>query len=215
VIRIVLAEDHELVREGLRTMLEMQDDMTVVADVGDGVEALAAIARHRPDIAVVDIQMPRLDGLAVLDKLAASREAGPPVLVLTTYEEDEYVFRALRAGAAGFLLKDVPRQQLLHAVRVVAEGAELLSPTITRRLVERFMRSPSSLGALQQLTEREVDVLRLVGQGLSNREIAAGLVLGEATVKTHLGNIFAKCGLRDRSQAVVLAYESGLVVPGS
>jgi DNA-binding NarL/FixJ family response regulator len=215
VIRIVLAEDHELVREGLRTMLEMQDDMTVVADVGDGVEALAAIARHRPDIAVVDIQMPRLDGLDVLDKLAASRDAGPPVLVLTTYEEDEYVFRALRAGAAGFLLKDVPRQQLLHAVRVVAEGAELLSPTITRRLVERFMRSPSSLGALQQLTEREVDVLRLVGQGLSNREIAAGLVLGEATVKTHLGNIFAKCGLRDRSQAVVLAYESGLVVPGS
>lgn len=214
-IRIVLADDHELVREGLRTMLELQEDMTVVADVRDGVEALAAIGRHRPDVAVLDIQMPRLDGLGVLERLAASPETSPPVLVLTTYEDDEYVFRALRAGAAGFLLKDVPREQLLHAVRVVAEGAELLSPAITRRLVERFMRSPSSLGALQHLTERELDVLRLVGQGLSNSEIAAELVLGETTVKTHLGNIFAKCGLRDRSQAVVLAYESGLVVPGA
>lgn len=213
-IRIVLADDHQLVRDGLRAMLELQDDMTVVGDVADGVEALAAIARHRPDVAVLDIQMPRLDGLAVIEKLAASREPGPPILVLTTYEDDEYVFRALRAGAAGFLLKDVPREQLLHAVRVVAEGAELLSPTITRRLVERFMRAPSAQRALDHLTDREVDVLRLVGRGLSNKEIAAELVLGESTVKTHLGSIFAKCGLRDRAQAVVAAYESGLVVPG-
>jgi DNA-binding NarL/FixJ family response regulator len=213
-IRIVLADDHALVREGLRTMLELQEDMSVVADVGDGVEALAAIARHRPDVAVLDIQMPRLDGLAVLERLAASPEKSPPVLVLTTFEDDEYVFRALRAGAAGFLLKDVPREQLLHAVRVVAEGAELLSPAITRRLVERFMRSPSSVGMLQHLTEREVEVLRLVGRGMSNREIAAELFLGETTVKTHVGSIFAKCGLRDRAQAVVAAYESGLVVPG-
>ena len=158
--------------------------------------------------------MPDLDGLAVLDRLAASSDRSTAVLVLTTYEEDEYVFRALRAGAAGFLLKDVPREQLVHAVRTVSEGAELLSPTITRRLVERFLRSPRALGQLDDLTDRERDVLRLVGQGLSNAEIAAALVLGEATVKTHLGNVFAKRGLRDRAQAVVLAYESGLVVAG-
>ncbi|MDQ3591762.1 MAG: response regulator transcription factor, partial [Actinomycetota bacterium] len=137
------------------------------------------------------------------------------VLVLTTIDRDDYVFRALRAGAAGFLLKDVTRNQLLHAIRVVAAGEELLSPTITRRLVERFLRSPATSGLLDDLTQRERDVLRLVGRGLSNQEIAAELVLGEATVKTHLGHVFTKCGLRDRAQAVVLAYESGLVAPGT
>jgi DNA-binding NarL/FixJ family response regulator len=195
-------------------MLELEDDITVVADVGTGAAALRAIAEHRPDVTVLDIQMPDLDGLAVLERLATSSERSTAVLVLTTYEEDEYVFRALRAGAGGFLLKDVPREQLVHAVRVVAEGVELLSPTITRRLVERFLRSPEVLGRLENLTEREREVLRLVGRGLSNAEIAGELVLGEATVKTHLGNVFAKHGLRDRAQAVVLAYESGLVVAG-
>ena len=213
-IRVLLADDHALVREGLRTMLELEEDLTVVAEVGTGAAALRAVAEHRPDVLVLDIQMPDLDGLAVLDRLAASSDRSTAVLVLTTYEEDEYVFRALRAGAAGFLLKDVPREQLVHAVRTVSEGAELLSPTITRRLVERFLRSPRALGQLDDLTDRERDVLRLVGQGLSNAEIAAALVLGEATVKTHLGNVFAKRGLRDRAQAVVLAYESGLVVAG-
>ena len=213
-IRILLAEDHALVREGLKAILQMQEDLEVVADVGTGREALAAAARLRPDVAVLDIQMPDLDGLAVTERLAARSAGGPAVLILTTYDSDEYVFRALRAGAAGFLLKDVPRGQLLHAVRVVAEGDQLLSPAITRRLVERFLRSPAGVGSPAGLTEREVEVLRLVGRGLSNAEIARELVLGQATVKTHLGNVFAKCGLRDRAQAVVLAYESGLVRPG-
>jgi len=213
VIEIVLAEDHALVREGLRTMLELESDLTVVSEASTGTEALAAVARHSPDVLVLDIQMPELDGLEVLERLSRTAAPGPAVLVLTTFEEDEYVFRALRAGAAGFLLKDVPREQLLHAVRVVAKGAELLSPTITRRLVERFMRTPEGVNALQNLTEREVDTLRLMGRGLSNSEIAAELMLGEATVKTHVGNVFAKCGLCDRSQAVVLAYETGLAHP--
>lgn len=214
-IRIVLAEDHALVREGLRTMIELQDDLDVVADVGTGTEAVTAIAKYRPDVAVLDIQMPGLDGLEVTERLPPRAGGGPAVLILTTYDEDELVFRALRAGAAGFLLKDVPRGQLLHAIRTVAGGDELLSPAITRRLVERFMRTPTGTGSLGRLTDREVEVLRLIGRGLSNQEIAAELVLGEATVKTHVGNVFGKCGLRDRAQAVVLAYESGLVVAGA
>jgi DNA-binding NarL/FixJ family response regulator len=216
VIRVVLAEDHQLVREGLRALLEMQDDIEVVAEAGDGREALAAATRLSPDVLLVDIQMPGLDGLQVTEKLAA---AGSPtrVLVLTTFDRDEYLYRALRAGASGFLLKDVPRGQLLHAVRLVAAGDELLAPAITRRLVERFLRTPPTdrpEGPVATLTPRERDVLRLVGRGLSNAEIAAELVVGETTVKTHLGSVFLKCGLRDRAQAVVLAYESGLVTPG-
>jgi DNA-binding NarL/FixJ family response regulator len=214
VIRVLLADDHELVREGLRAVLDLEEDLTVVAEAGDGVAALAAIARHRPDVAVLDVQMPRLDGIGVCERLAPRGEGGPGVLVLTTFDEDEYVYRALRAGASAFLLKDVPRSQLVQAVRVVAAGDELLAPSITRRLVERFLRTPATVAGLERLTERETEVLRLVGRGLSNREIATGLVVGEATVKTHVGSIFAKLGLRDRAQAVVAAYESGLVRPG-
>lgn len=214
-ITVVLAEDHALVREGLRAILDLQDDIEVVGEAADGVDALAAVARHRPDVLVVDIQMPRMDGLAVTERVVAQGGTGPAVLVLTTFDTDENVFRALRAGAAGFLLKDVPRTQLLHAIRLVAAGDELVAPAVTRRLVERFMRSPETTRQLDGLTERERDVLRLVGKGLSNQEIAAELVLGEATVKTHLGSVFTKFGLRDRAQAVVLAYESGLVVAGS
>lgn len=214
-IRVVLAEDHALVREGFRAILDLQDDIEVVAEAEDGLQALTASAKHRPDVVIVDIQMPRLDGLKVTERIKAQPEPTPAVLVLTTFDRDDYLFRALRAGAAGFLLKDVTRTQLLHAVRVVAAGDELLSPTITRRLVERFLRSPATSGLLDHLTQRERDVLRLVGRGLSNQEIAAELMLGEATVKTHLGNVFTKCGLRDRAQAVVLAYESGLVAPGT
>jgi DNA-binding NarL/FixJ family response regulator len=213
VIRVVLAEDHALVREGIRAILDLQDDIEVVAEAGDGRATLEAVRLHKPDVLVLDIQMPVLDGLSVLERLPA--DVTVAVLVLTTYAEDEYVFRALRAGAAGFLLKDVPRTQLLHAIRVVAAGDELLAPAITRRLVERFLRAPTAADHLERLTEREREVLRLVGRGLSNQEVAQALVLGEATVKTHLGNVFAKCGLRDRAQAVVLAYESGLVIPGS
>jgi len=215
VIRVVLAEDHALVREGFRAILDLQDDIEVVAEAEDGLQALTASAKHRPDVVIVDIQMPRLDGLTVTERIKAQPEPTPAVLVLTTFDRDDYVFRALRAGAAGFLLKDATRNQLLHAIRVVAAGEELLSPTITRRLVERFLRSPATSGLLDDLTQRERDVLRLVGRGLSNQEIAAELVLGEATVKTHLGHVFTKCGLRDRAQAVVLAYESGLVAPGT
>jgi len=215
VIRVVLAEDHRLVREGLRAILDLQDDIEVVAEAADGIETVAAVSRHQPDVLVLDIQMPRLDGLEVVERIAAQPGKGPAVLILTTFDRDEYVHRALKAGAAGFLLKDVPRGQLLHAIHLVASGDELLSPEITKRLVERFLRGPASTRLLDQLTEREREVLRLVGRGLSNREIAERLFLGEATVKTHLGSVFTKCGLRDRAQAVVLAYESGLVTPSA
>jgi DNA-binding NarL/FixJ family response regulator len=215
VISVVLAEDHALVREGLRAIIELQDDIEVVAEAADGAEAVAAVTRHRPDVLVVDIQMPKLDGLEVVERIASQPGSDTAVLVLTTFDRDDYVYRALKAGAAGFLLKDVPRSQLLHAIRVVARGDELLSPAITKRLVERFLRGPTTTGLLDQLTGREREVLELVGRGLSNQEIAGRLFLGEATVKTHLGSVFAKCGLRDRAQAVVLAYESGLVTPGS
>ena len=214
-IRVVLAEDHRLVREGLRAILDLQDDIEVVAEAADGIETVAAVSRHQPDVLVLDIQMPRLDGLEVVERIAAQPGKGPAVLILTTFDRDEYVHRALKAGAAGFLLKDVPRGQLLHAIHLVASGDELLSPEITKRLVERFLRGPASTRLLDQLTEREREVLRLVGRGLSNREIAERLFLGEATVKTHLGSVFTKCGLRDRAQAVVLAYESGLVTPSA
>jgi DNA-binding NarL/FixJ family response regulator len=212
VIRVVVAEDHALVREGLSALLALQDDVEVVGEAADGAEALTQVAKHRPDVLLLDIQMPRLDGLEVTRRLMAEGSA-TRVLILTTFDRDEYVFRALEAGASGFLLKDVPRTQLLHAVRVVAAGDQLVAPSVTRRLVERFMRTPSSTGMLDGLTDRERDVLRLVGRGFSNAEME--LVLGEATVKTHVGNVFAKCGVRDRAQAVVLAYESGLVRPGA
>ena len=213
-IRVVVAEDHALVREGLCALLDLQDDIEVVGEAADGVEAIDAVARHQPDVLLLDIQMPRLDGIEVTRRLAEA-DSGTGVLILTTFDRDQYVFRALQVGAAGFLLKDVPRSQLIHAVRVVAAGDELLAPSVTRRLVERFLREPIATGLLDALTEREREVLGLVGRGLSNAEIADQLVLGEATVKTHLGNVFAKCGLRDRAQAVVLAYESGLVRPGT
>ncbi len=214
-ISVVLADDHAMVREGFRAILDLQDDIEVVAEAADGVEAIAEVARHRPDVLVVDIQMPRLDGLEVVERIATQLDTPTAILVLTTFDRDDYVFRALKAGASGFLLKDGPRSQLLEAIRVVARGDELLSPTITKRLVERFLRTPTATGQLDRLSEREREVLELVGRGLNNQEIAQALFLGEATVKTHLGSVFTKCGLRDRAQAVVLAYESGLVTPGA
>lgn len=210
------SDDQQLVREGLRVILDLQDDIEVVAEAADGVETIAAVEQHRPDVVVMAIQMPRLDGLTVTERLLrGDRDHSVNILVLTSFDRDEYLFRALRAGASGFLLKDLPRGQLVNAVRTVAAGDELLSPTITRRLVEEFVRRPR-LGdeALAGLTDRERVVLTLVAQGKTNREIAEELFLGEATVKTHLGNVFTKCGLRDRAQAGSSPIEVGLVVPG-
>ena len=215
-IRVLLADDEQLIREGLRLILDLQPDIEVVGEAADGVEAVRLAGELAPDVLLIDIRMPRMDGLEVTEQLADA-VVRPRVLILTTFDSDEFLYRALKAGASGFLLKDVPRGQLLHAVRVVAAGDELLSPVITRRLVERFMSSPAVTAGsvrLDRLTPRETDVLRLVGGGLSNSEIATTLFLSEATVKTHLAHVFTKLDLRDRAQAVVVAYESGLVRAG-
>ncbi len=217
-IRLVLADDHELLRDGLRGMLDAQDDMEVVGEAADGGAAVEEVLRLRPDVVVMDIRMPRVDGLEATRRLAAAGSAAA-VLVLTTFDLDEYVWEALRAGASGFLLKDTPPRRLADGIRAVAAGEALLAPAVTQRLVERFVQTPvagtpAHDERFAQLTDREAEVLRLVARGLSNGEIAGELVLSEATVKTHVTRILAKLGLRDRVQAVVLAYESGLVRPG-
>jgi DNA-binding NarL/FixJ family response regulator len=216
VIRVLVADDQALIRDSFRLLLDLEPDMEVVGEAGDGREAVAAARRLQPDVVLMDIRMPVLDGLGAT---AALTRVGSParVLILTTYDADEYLYDAMRAGACGFLLKDVRREQLAGAIRTVAAGESLLHPTLTRRLVERFVQGPPPGGhaaVLTALTERETEVLRLVGRGLSNTEIAAELFLGEATVKTHLGHVLTKLGLRDRVQAVVTAYESGLVRAG-
>jgi DNA-binding NarL/FixJ family response regulator len=212
-IKVVIADDQELVRTGFRKILESELDIEVVAEAGDGSEAVEQALLRRPDVVLMDIRMPTLDGLAASRRLAGKTR----VLILTTFDLNEYVYEALRAGASGFLLKDAPADELIRAIRVVAGGEALLSPSITRRLIEEFARRPPPSerpAALGDLTSREVEVLKLVARGLSNSEIAKELYLGEATVKTHLGRILQKLELRDRTQAVVLAYEAGLVVPG-
>ena len=215
-IRVLVADDQALIRDSFRLLLDLEPDMEVVGEAGDGREAVAAARRLQPDVVLMDIRMPVLDGLGAT---LALTQAGLPtrVLILTTYDADEYLYDAMRSGACGFLLKDVRREQLAGAIRTVAAGESLLHPALTRRLVERFVQGPPPGGhdaVLTVLTERETEVLRLVGRGLSNREIAAELFLGEATVKTHLGHVLTKLGLRDRVQAVVTAYESGLVRAG-
>jgi DNA-binding NarL/FixJ family response regulator len=215
---VLVVDDQALVREGLRLVLEAEPDLEVVGEAGDGDAAVREALRLRPDVVLMDVRMPGTDGLTATRRLLGGTGPAPKVLVLTTFDLDEYVYEALRAGASGFLLKSAPRRHLVHAVRSVAEGDALLDPSLTRRLVEDFVhRPPPDAGrpaALRGLTDREVEVLSLVAQGLSNAEIAARLVLGETTVKTHVGSVFAKLGLRDRVQAVVLAYECGLVRPG-
>jgi DNA-binding NarL/FixJ family response regulator len=214
--RVLLADDQELVRAGFRMILETQADIEVVGDAGDGVEAIAATRRLQPDVVLMDIRMPNLDGLQATKQLMAAGSASR-VVILTTFDLDEYVYQALTAGASGFLLKNAPPEQLIGAVRVVAAGDALLAPSITRRVIQQFARLPPPGGtdALAGLTERERQVLQLVARGLSNAEIAAELFVSDATVKSHVAHLLAKLRLRDRVQAVVLAYESGLVRPGT
>jgi DNA-binding NarL/FixJ family response regulator len=216
-VRVLLADDQALVRAGFRKLLESEDGIDVVGEAADGVEAVEATRRREPHVVLMDIRMPRLDGIEATRRIARE-SAGARVVILTTYDLDEYVFDAIAAGASGFLLKDSPPDQLLAAIRVVAAGDALLAPAVTRRLIEEFARRPNPSdgqpAVLEDLTPRELDVLRLLARGLSNAEIAAELVLGEATIKSHVARVLGKLGLRDRVQAVVLAYECGLVRPG-
>jgi DNA-binding NarL/FixJ family response regulator len=214
-LRLLIADDQPLMRAGFRAVLEAQGDMEVVGEAGDGSAAVEMARRLSPDIVLMDIRMPVLDGIEATRRLTGHR-----VLILTTFGLDDYIIDALRAGASGFILKDVPTEELVHAVRVIAAGEALLSPAVTRRLLDRVgRRLPASAttapAAFGDLTDREREVFELLARGLSNAEIAELLVVGDATVKTHVSNVLMKLGLRDRVQAVVLAYESGLIAPGA
>ena len=213
----MIADDQALVRAGFRMILEAEHDLRVVAEAKDGAEAVETARRARPDVVLMDIRMPRLDGLEATRRILAALQPPPRVLMLTTFDLDEYVFDALQAGASGFLLKDVPPEQLVAGVRVVNEGDALLAPLVTRRLIESFVRDhrePHALPGLQDLTAREREIFELLARGLSNAEIAERLVVSGTTVKTHVARVLSKLGARDRIQAVVLAYEAGVVLPG-
>jgi DNA-binding NarL/FixJ family response regulator len=215
-ISVVVADDQKLVRTGFRVILDSEPDIEVVGEAGNGREAVEAAKQLEPDVILMDIRMPVLDGLAATRRIVTGPDSRPRILILTTFDLDEYVFEALRSGASGFMLKDNPADQLITAIRVVAEGQALLAPQITRRLISQFTRSRPSIARPEQLevlTERETEVLMLVGRGLSNSEIAGDLHVAETTVRTHVGHLLTKLGLRDRVQAVVLAYESDLIRP--
>jgi DNA-binding NarL/FixJ family response regulator/class 3 adenylate cyclase len=218
-ITTVIVDDERLLRTGFRVILEAEPDITVIGEAEDGRAALDVVRRRRPDVVLMDIRMPELDGLQAAEQLLADPELDTAVIMLTTFDLDRYVYDALRVGASGFLLKDTPADRLLDAVRIAAAGDALLSPQITRRLIAQFTSAArvaptETPPALAELTEREVEVLRLIARGLSNAEIAAELTLTENTIKTHVAHVLSKLGLRDRVQAVVVAYESGLVIPG-
>ena len=221
-VRVLIADDQALVRAGFRMVLEVEDDITVVGEAANGEQAVHSAQRLKPDVVLMDIRMPELDGIAATRQIAGA-DHGPAgsrsrVLILTTFDLDEYVYDALGAGASGFLLKDSPPEQLVTAIRVVARGESLLAPSVTSRLIEQFARTRAPhrepAPALDELTSRELEVFTLIARGLSNAEIAEALVVSDSTVKTHVARLLAKLGLRDRVQAVVLAYESGLVSPG-
>lgn len=214
-IRVIIADDEPLIRSGLRYILDDEGDIDVVGEAGDGAEAVAAVARTNPHVVVMDVRMPGVDGIEATRQIGLA-QTPPKVLMLTTFDRDEYVFEALRAGASAFLLKSAPPARLVDAVRVVASGESLLAPEITRRLIEEHVRhrAVAPPPELAELTERELEVLKLTARGCSNSEIAAQLFLSQATVKTYMTRILAKLGLRDRTQAVVFAYESGVVRPG-
>jgi DNA-binding NarL/FixJ family response regulator len=213
VIRVLIADDQELVRTGFRVILEAEGDIEVVAEAVNGLEAVRQAALVKPEVVLMDIRMPELDGLAATEQILRQQDP-PTIVVLTTFDQNEYIYRALRAGAAGFLLKDAPSSRLIAAVRAAATGDSLIEPSITQRLVERFAEPVAVAGTpeqLSQLTARELDVLKLITRGLSNAEIAAEMVVAETTVKTHVARILTKLAVRDRVQAVVVAYETGFV----
>lgn len=217
-IRVLVVDDEPLVRSGVRMILESEADIDIVGEAADGNEALAQASALGPDVVILDIRMPGLDGIETTRRLLMRELEPPRILILTTFDLDEYVYEAMKAGASGFILKNVPPAKLVDAVRTVANGDALLAPAITRRMIERFVqRAPIGTGrppALSELTERELGVLRLIARGLSNAEIAKTLFLSEATIKSHVNRVLAKLNLRDRTQATVLAYETGLVEPG-
>jgi DNA-binding NarL/FixJ family response regulator len=218
-VKVLLADDQALVRAGFKVLLDVEEDVTVVGEAADGADAVEQVRRHRPDVVLMDIRMPVLDGLEATRQIAATRGLeGVRVLILTTYDTDAYVFEALQAGASGFLLKDCGPAELLHAIRVVAAGEALLAPRITRRLIAQFTAARAAHQAsedrLAQLTQREREVLALVGRGLNNHEIAEQLVISKATARTHVSRVIGKLGVRDRAQLVVVAYQTGLVSSG-
>jgi DNA-binding NarL/FixJ family response regulator len=216
-ISVLLADDQPLVRAGFRLILEAEEDVDVVGEASDGAEAVAETERLQPQIVLMDVQMPKLDGLEATRRITADANVRTRVLILTTFERDDYVFEALHAGASGFMLKNAAHEDLVRAVRVVAAGEALLAPSITRRVIEDYAQRSApkkNAAALEQLTERELEVLRLLATGRSNAEMATQLFLGEGTIKTHVSHVLRKLGLRDRVQAVVFAYESGLIEPG-
>ena len=217
-IKVLIADDQALVRAGFKMILDAEDDLDVIGEAPDGMRAVELARELQPDVVLMDIRMPELDGIEATRRVVALGERPPRVLMLTTFDLNEYVYEALRAGASGFLLKDVPPEQLAAGIRVVAAGEALLAPSITRRLIQEFAQaappSPEPPPGLDELTARELEVFKLIARGLSNAEVAAELVVSETTVKTHVARVLMKLGLRDRVQAVVLAYEAGIAVPG-
>ena len=216
-IRVVLVDDQALIRTGFKMILEAEDDIEIVGEASDGEQGVVTTRQLRPDVVLMDVQMPTLDGLQATSRIVQEPSIPSRIVILTTFERDDYIFDALRAGASGFLLKNSPSEDLVHAVRVVAAGDALLAPSVTRKVIEGFIARPAQRGnekELRRLTERETEILQLLATGKSNSELAAHLFVGEGTIKPHVSNVLTKLGLRDRMQAVIFAYESGLIEPG-